>query len=479
MIPVMEFWRVITVLGYLLTFFLIPWVLLTKKNNPASTIAWILAIVALPIFGGLLFIVFGINRVRRRAAYKQRATSRIAPLLPIQSDQQLIPGESEDPFERRLMRLATRVAGTVPTVGNRIEILNDTNRTMGLIEQAILSAKQSLHLEYYIWQPDITGTHLRDRLIEKAREGVKIRFLYDAIGSLFLTRSFLDPMRQAGIEVAVFLPGRSWAERWSINLRSHRKLVIVDGQTGFTGGVNIGDEYLGRDPSLGYWRDTHLKLQGPVVLQLQQIFAEDWYHATGNELIDADLFPVPNQTGRTIGQAIAAGPDRDIAGCHALMFAAINDAQHRVHLATSYFVPTPPLVTALETAAYRGVKVRLLLSGRSAHFWTILAGRSYYQSLLEAGIEIYEYTRGLMHAKTLTVDGGWSLVGSPNFDARSLLLNFEVAVAMYDESAASQLESHFEQDLAHARRIELADWYARPIHHVLPENFCRLFAPVL
>jgi cardiolipin synthase A/B len=166
------------------------------------------------------------------------------------------------------VQLTNAFSRTLPTFGNKVELLSDTNRTLGLIHQAIAAAQRTLHLEYYIWRSDRTGTHLRDMLIEKAKAGVKVRFLYDVIGSIFLTRRFLRPMLEAGVEVASFLPGRTWRERWSINLRSHRKIVVVDGRVGFTGGMNIGDEYLGLNPHLGYWRDTHLKLTGPVVLQL-------------------------------------------------------------------------------------------------------------------------------------------------------------------------------------------------------------------
>ena len=243
--------------------------------------------------------------------------------------------------------------------------------------------------------------------------------------------------------------------------------------------MNIGDEYLGKDPQLGFWRDTHLRLRGPTVLQLQQVFAEDWYYATGEELTNPDLFPPPAEPGNVVAQVIAGEPAGDERAFHAVMFAAINEAREQVLLATSYFVPPESLLTALETASQRGVRVRLLLAGKAAYRWTVLAGRSYYESLLKAGVEIYEYRHGLFHPKTLTIDGKWSLVGSPNFDSRSLMLNFEVAVAMYDSRTASELERHFEQDLARATRIDLETWSNRPQRHVLAENVCRLFAPVL
>jgi cardiolipin synthase len=307
---------------------------------------------------------------------------------------------------------------------------------------------------------------------------VKVRFLYDNVGSMRLGRKFLKPMREAGIHVASFLPGVNWY-RWSINMRCHRKIVIVDGKTGFTGGMNIGNEYLGKDPHLGYWRDTHLRLHGPAVLQLQQVFAEDWYYATGEELTDPKYYAAIDEAGSMTAQVLAGEPAGEVAVFHQVMFAAINNAERSVTLATSYFVPTEALAAALESAAFRGLKVRLLVSKRSAHMTTIWAAQSYYESLLRAGVQIHEYERGLLHSKTLTIDGCWSLVGSPNFDARSLLLNFEVGVAMYDAKAAHHLEQDFEEDIEHAHKLELAEWSARPKWRIIRENACRLFAPVL
>ncbi|MCA9056164.1 MAG: cardiolipin synthase, partial [Planctomycetaceae bacterium] len=294
-----------------------------------------------------------------------------------------------------------------------------------------------------------------------------------------LSRRFLTPMRDAGIEFRPFMPGQTLRERWSINLRSHRKIVVADGRIGFTGGMNIGDEYLGRNRELGFWRDTHLRITGPAVVQLQQVFADDWFFATGQELTQPDLYPPPPPASGLTAQVVSGGPVGEVRAFHSLMFAAINEARDRVTLATSFFVPTDALCMALETAALRGVRVRLMVPGRSEHPWTVHAGRSYYETLLRAGADIHEYRRGILHSKTLTIDGCWSLVGSPNFDARSLLLNFEVGVAVYDEGFARQLERDFELDLEHARTIRADDWGRRKLHHVFVENLCRLFSPVM
>jgi cardiolipin synthase len=465
--------------GYLLTLLMVPWALFQKRKQPVSTLAWITAIVALPYAGAVLFLLLGINRVERRAALKLQSRQQIGRVVPGLAPFQILPGEAFDPQVRRLLRLADRVASTKCCFGNSIEIVADTNRTLGLIEQAIGSAKVSIHLEYYIFRRDKTGYRLRDLLIRKAVEGVKVRFLFDGVGSMFLGRRFLAPMLKAGITVASALPGASFRERWSLNLRNHRKIVIVDGAIGFTGGMNIGDEYIGRNPSLGYWRDTHLRLLGPVVLQLQQVFAEDWFFATGEEPAGPAWYPATEQAGDQLAQVVAGGPEAEMDVFHSLFFAAINEASDRITLATSYFVPTASLVTALETAANRGVRVRLMVPAVGEHRWMVVAGRAYYDSLLECGVEIYEYQRGPLHCKTLTIDGLWSLVGTPNFDSRSLFLNFEVGAVLYGPKPAGQLEEQFADDLRKSVRVELAEFRRRPHYRKLFEQVLKLFSPVL
>lgn len=476
-------WRIIagelSVLGYLLTLALVPIVVLTKKPWPVSTVAWVLVIVTMPFMGALLYLVFGINRVARRVRGRHVAAEAVTRGLPQLATHHLLLTETLNSTQKTMLALSERVGETKATSGNRVQLYAQTDQAFEAIQSAINQAQKSIHLEYYIWQPDKIGTRIRDQLIARAQAGVSVRFLYDALGSMRLTEAFLEPMRRAGIKVAPFLPGRSLRERWSINLRSHRKIVLVDSVIGFTGGMNVGDEYLGKNAHFGYWRDTHLRLEGPAVQQLQEVFATDWYFATSEELEISEAFPQPEAVGRVDAQVLAGGPDRAESVFHALFFAAINSAQQRITLATSYFVPTPALCTALETAALRGVKTRVLVSGPVTYWTTYHACRSFYDELLAAGVEIYEYRRGQQHAKTLTIDGCWSFVGTPNFDARSVFLNFEVGLALYNTSLAEQLEHHFDQDLADSVRIELSTWQHRSTWDRVKENSCRMFAPVL
>lgn len=476
----MDYWVHLEILGgYLLTLGLLPVVLLTKKKEPVSTIAWILCIVVLPYAGALLFLIFGINRVQRRLRVRRRTTNVIAGALPRLNEQHHAAAVQLSDLQKTMAHVCKRLGGTRATNGNSLKILSNGNEAFAEIELAIADAKTSIHLEYYIWQPDRAGTRLRDLLIAKAEEGVEVRFLYDGLGSMRLSRRFLTAMEGAGIAIAPFVPGESLRERWSFNLRSHRKIVVCDGEIGFTGGMNIGDEYLGRDPFFGYWRDTHLRMTGPTVRQLQEIFCLDWWYATGEDLRDDRYFPTPHRDGEIEAQILAGGPDLPVAVFHDLFFAAIGEARRNVNLTTSYFVPPPALVAALEVAAQRGVRTRVMLSGPKTYWHTRHAARSYYDSLLAAGVEIHEYVRGQMHSKVLTVDGDWTFVGTPNFDARSLFLNFEVGVAIYDSGLARQLDDLFAADLPDCHQVDRDAWQSRPVIERLKENYCRLFSPVL
>ena len=464
--------------GYAVTLLLIRWVILSRKRQPVSAIAWILAIIFIPIFGGILFLLIGMTNIHRRREGKLAASRDLAKKLPDVGQFELRDLELTLQ-QNRLALLINRECGGVLTGNNSIEVIADTRRTQHRMEDAIQGAQHTLDLEYYIWQPDRTGTRVRDMLIERAKAGVKVRFLYDSLGSMALNWKFLSPMHDAGIQVVPFLPGSTFRERWSFNNRCHRKIVIVDGTIGFTGGMNIGDEYLGANPEIGHWRDTHLRIEGPAVWQLQQVFAEDWYYSTGEELTDEALFPPPPRTGQGIAQVVNGGPDGVREPFHTLTFAALNEARESITIATSYFAPTIPLVMALETAAARGVKVRLMVAGNSVYPWTVWVGRSFYDTLLRSGVEIYEYKKGIMHAKTLSIDGVWSLIGTANFDYRSMLLNFEVALALYGEGYARELEAQFQSDLEHCSTIRLPEWDGRSLRRVFVENVCRLFAPLV
>ncbi|WP_203545368.1 cardiolipin synthase [Candidatus Laterigemmans baculatus] len=462
---------------YFSTWLLIPWILLKRSVHPSASVAWIMAVIFIPFLGPLLCALIGVTRWERRTPQKQLASAIIDSLTPDVQDEFLAP-EPEMGAWSSLGRMTTELVGAKVTAGNKIQILPDTKRSAKLIEQIVDEAQEWVHVEFYIWNRDKFGTRLRDLLVSKAKQGVEVRLLYDGIGSMWINREFLKPLRAAGVSTAPFNPGHRLTSLLTLNLRNHRKLVISDGRVGLTGGMNIGDEYIRPTVGYGHWRDTQIRLSGPAVLQFQKVFARDWYYATGEALTDAKYYPRPTTPGDVPAAVVADGPDDEVDAFYTMFVAAIGMARERVTLATPYFVPPEGLAVALEAAAWRGVRVRMIVANRGNFLWTLKAGQSYYQSLLQAGVEIYEYQRGIYHAKTLTIDGKWSMVGTPNCDFRSFVLNFEIAVSMFDEDAAKQLEDEFESDLKYAQRIDWEAWRARRRTTKLHERFWRLFAPL-
>jgi len=271
-----------------------------------------------------------------------------------------------------------------------------------------------------------------------------------------------------------------FSRHWHPNLRNHRKIAVIDGSVGFTGGVNIGDEYTGRKLKVGPWRDTHMQVEGPAVNHLQEIFAEDWYYAKGVDLLIEDkYFPDHDPRGDQMVQIIASGPDTDTQPIHRIIFTAVTLAQEKVYLTTPYFVPDQALLVALETAALRGVDVQLMLPHRSDMRLVLHAGRSYYDQLLRSGVKIFEYESGILHAKSLVVDDRWATVGSANMDVRSFQLNFEVNAVIYGEDFSQNLTRLFKKDLARARQITLESRSKKNLRSRVAESMARVFSPVL
>jgi cardiolipin synthase len=453
-------------------------VLLKRVVHPSARIAWVFTIICLPIIGGLLALVLGVNRIKRGESERQTAARELNRHLPEPQDPVLPPAD----IHRRLKDLAElgqSLTGEPLVANNSVTILEKTSEAFATLERGMRAAKESLHVCFYIWRSDRIGNRLRDIMVDKARDGVEVRFLYDGVGSMSLKRKFLREMRREGVKVAPWASGQTFRDRWSLNLRNHRKLVVVDGDIAFTGGMNVGDEYLGRDPGFGYWRDTFVEIVGPAAARLQVVFTRDWYQATGEALTRPILYRSDIADGDTAVQTLSGGPDDDSPVFWQMFFAAITAAVERVTISTGYFVPPDPILMAMISAARRGVKVRILTAGKNTYTHTLWGGRAYYAPLLRAGAEVYEYQRGLFHAKTMVIDGCWWCVGTPNLDMRSLMLNFEDAVCGYSSAAARELERQFDADVKFSRKIDPEEWAKRGVWHRLAEETCRLMAPVL
>jgi cardiolipin synthase len=458
-----------------------PWILMTKKDS-TSAVAWCLIVFFLPFVGTLLFLIFGWQHVHRPLKRK-RKHKRLFHLahteIAVRSPPTATAFPALEPEDQSMAQLAQRFGGFVPSAGNDVVLFHDGRLAMDAILQAIQGAKLFVHLEYFILQPDVCGSEIIRLLAEKAGQGVEVRLLYDAMGSRRLHRKSLRILQQAGGRFSEFLPLNPFRRRIQVNMRNHRKIIVVDGTVAFTGGLNIGDEYLGLNPRYGYWRDTHLQISGPAVNDLHRVFVEDWDFAADEDLQKPDYFPRHEASGRYPVQVVASGPDQEINSVREIYFAAILRARRRLWIASPYFVPDAGLRDALCLAGYQGVDVRLLGQHYPDKWIPYYAARYYWADMLAAGVKVYQYARGMMHSKVVIVDGAWASVGTANLDNRSLHLNFEVNCMIYDRAIAAELEQAFADDLGLAIRLRNDVYGRRPLPGRVIENACRLLSPIL
>jgi cardiolipin synthase len=461
--PHFQFWLTLLWVAYLLV--LAGWITL-QKREPIATLSWLLSLAALPLVGLFIYHFFGPQRIRRQRLKRLRSRARLdgdKAALELSAD--CSP----------LMRLAQAGSSYLPSSAERVQLLVDGKATYEALLQAIAGATEHVHLEYYIYEPDRTGTRIRDALIARAQAGVQVRLLLDAVGSSRTYNSFLTPLRAAGVEVVFFHRfrlRRLW--RPKLNLRNHRKIVIIDGRIGFTGGINITDqenETLCDDA----FHDLHLRMEGEAVRWLQLAFVEDWAYASSHTPKTTGFWP-PLTAGPIRTQVLPAGPDSPWETIHRTMLSAIYGAQQSIWLSTPYFVPGEAARMALTSAALRGVDVRLLVPAHSDSRLVTAAARSYFDELQSAGVRVYEYPR-MLHMKALLIDEHVAILGSSNFDNRSFRLNFELCVLFEDAGVAADLQRILAHDL------ELADEVAVPRPMGLParlfEATARLLSPLL
>jgi cardiolipin synthase len=478
--------RVAGVFFWVVALALVPLVLVRRKE-PSSTIAWILTLVFLPALGSVLFLLFGRDRVRWPARRKRELDAIVrAKMEEVPSARDVPEGVPESklsavsPFERALFRVGARLTHQRATSGNKVDVLTDGNAAYDAIGAAIDGARHHVHAQYYLIRDDATGRWFRDRLVAAARRGVTVRLLMDGFGCLGLGRAWKRPLIKAGVRLGEFLPMRSVLLQ-PVNLRNHRKIMVVDGETAFTGGFNVGDEYRGGEMrGVGRWRDVQLRIEGPAAAELQRVFFQDWIFATSEAIEPQEYFArAASPRGDATIAIVPSGPDTRTEAIHRLFFGAIVGAEREVAITTPYFVPTESLTVAMELAAMRGVELKLLLPGRSNHQVTYHAGRSFYAQLLDAGVDVLEYEPGIVHAKTLVADGQVALVGSANMDLRSFRLNFEVHALVHDATTAAALRASFEQDAAKCRHVERDAWHARAWPLRVKEGAARLVSPLL
>ena len=456
-----------------------------ERRNPSSTWAWLLVLLFIPVLGFFVYMVFGRNSRREKMFQQKEQYDRAVYHNDVESvrknrEQKRFLDNDGHLVEQEYVTDLTRMhlnSGSWVTFNNKVECLNTGKDKFEALVQDIRRAKKSIHLEYYIWRGDRLGTRLVEELTKKAEEGVEVRLLYDGIGNSALPKHFFDKLHAAGGYTAAFLP--RFIVR--LNYRNHRKLAIIDGEVGYIGGFNVGDEYLGITKRYGPWRDTHLRFTGDAVDQMQMRFIKDWNFTskTGHVEISEVYFPERAQFDGVRTQIVSSGPDTKWNNVRNGYFKMMNEAESHIYLTTPYFVPDDGIFEALRVAALSGLDVRIIIPGNPDHFFVYWASMSYLGELLEAGVKVYQYEKGFIHAKVLTIDGQVASVGTANMDIRSFELNFEVNAFMYDENLTKKLEEDFMDDLKSCVEITKEWYHRRRWWFKVKEAVARLVSPML
>ena len=469
---------------YFLTVVFIAVLIILENRNPVKTISWILVLVLLPFIGIVGYLFFG-QEYRKSKMFSRKGLKDLEKLRKLTLEQ--LDNLPKNHFQisdqlyskKRLMNLLLSNSNAILTNNNEVKVLRNGQETFPEIFRCIEQAKHHIHLEYYIVENDTIGNFLRELLIQKAREGVEVRFIYDDVGSWQLKRKWLRTMSDAGVKVDCFMRVRFPNLTSKVNYRNHRKILVIDGETAFVGGLNFADRYQDGVAGIGPWRDTHLKVTGGGATSLQIIFMADWYFVS-KEIFRGENYFKPFESGNgQLVQISASGPDSDWESIGQAYFSAIASATDYVYISTPYLMPTADIMTALKTSALGGIDVRIIVPGLSDAVTSMWGTNSYIEELLESGVKIYFYKAGFIHSKVIVVDGTFSSVGTANLDFRSLETNFEVNAMIYDEAIAGILANQFLDDQDKSEMVVLDEWIKRPRINKIKESFARILSPML
>ncbi|WP_335869961.1 cardiolipin synthase [Bacillus sp. 2205SS5-2] len=462
----------------------IAFVIFFENRHPTQTLIWLVVLGSFPFVGFVFYLLFGRNyrkekMYRKKYILDKQTYSKFEPSINnIEERLKTIQALHHD----RHLILAQRIGNSSISFHSSTKILTNGEETFNALLKYLNTATHHIHLEYYIVRHDQIGQEIKDILIEKARIGVKVRFLYDAVGSWQLSNQYISELKNAGVEMIPFGPVKLPFLNNKFNFRNHRKIIVIDGNIGFMGGLNIGDEYLGRDKSFGFWRDTHLMVEGEAVRTLQLIFLQDWYYMTNDSFLTPGyLTPRKESEGFQDGgvQMIAGGPDNEFSVIKNIFFSMISSAKKSVWIASPYFIPDEDIFSALKIAALSGVDVRLLVPKRPDKRIVFHASRSYFPELLEAGARVFEYDKGFMHSKILIVDKELASIGTANMDMRSFHLNFEVNAFLYQTSSTNTLVKEYELDLLRSFELTIDEFSKRHYGYRILESTSRLLSPLL
>lgn len=459
-------------------------ILLLEFRRPQRALAWMFLSFCCPP-AGLLFYYFLGRDYWQRSRISRRCTPLLSGIRNHLSGKIHIinsaadSGNPELKHHQGLMELFSKLAEIPVTGRNSCRVLWSGREAFEDMLALMEEARENIHLEFYIFRDDEIGGRFQEVLIRKARQGVRVRMLCDGMGSHGLGKGFIRSLQKAGVEVHFFLPPLTSLLERRFNFRNHRKIMVIDGRVGFTGGMNVGDDYIGKDPKRGYWRDTHLRLEGDAVYHLQYIFLKDWRLAAGDILSHPRFFPAHNCTEKEAVLIVPSGPDGAVDASQEMYFAALCSARHRIWITSPYFIPDPSVCRALKHAVLSGVDVRIIIPAVPDNMLVYQASLSYLENLQDAGVKFYRYTKGFMHSKMILVDSVLATVGSANLDMRSFYSNFELSAVLLSPGAVATLAAGFERDLQHSEFIDPEKFRERGENVKLIQGLCQLFSPLL
>jgi cardiolipin synthase A/B len=460
-------------------------IIFVQRKNPTAIAAWLLVLFLIPLLGFLLFLVFGQNyRKEKMFRMKIDADQQLTDIISTQKELvKSIKIDEKDQWSGDLHRMILMLLennGAAVTRNNDIKVYTDGKLKFADLLEAIGKARDHVHMEYFILKDDGIGRDIMTALTERSRAGTEVRLLVDGVGSGGLPRHFFEAFEKAGGKHAIFFPSLIPFFNFRINYRNHRKIAVIDGETAFVGGYNIGDDYLGLDKHWGYWRDAAIRIEGHGAMAAQLRFLLDWNYASNDHVdVNKRYFPDTPHPDASILQVVSGGPDARWNPIKESYLKMINSATRTVYIQSPYFIPDESVTDALRIAALSGIDVRVMIPSRPDHMFVYWASHSYVEDLLDSGVKAYTYDNGFLHAKTIVIDGKVVSVGSANWDVRSFRLNFETNAIVYDEKVAVQFHKAYLDDLAFCTELTLEYYRTRSTFFKARSSFSRLFSPIL
>jgi len=471
------FWAVLSAISVITVTILI----IIEKKSSAHTFAWLLILIFIPGLGIFFYLVLGRNFRKRKMFSNKELVDRIEfkSMYKFLNNSYHNKELFKTPLSNKISHLLHNNSKAFLSENNDINIYPDGIKMFDAMFKDVKVAKEHIHLEYFVFDNDHLGKELTRLLIKKAEEGVNIRIIVDDVGSWKFRFTLAPKLAQAGIECHYFNKVRLPFFNSRFNYRNHRKIVVIDGSIAYLGGLNIGDKYASRDKYFGYWRDTHMRIVGGSVYALQTVFLTDLFFVSKKYLFKQEYYPEVVIENKLPMQIVTSGPDSDWESIMQIYFSAITNAQHKIYITSPYLILNESLTMALVTAALSGTDVRIIVPGKADHLVVFWGTRSYYQELMEAGVKIYEYQRGFIHAKVMLIDGELCSIGTANMDIRSFVQNFEINGLIYDKDTTLKLEKQFFEDIQNSRLITLIDIEQLGFFTKLKIGLARLFSPIL